>query len=204
MATKIQSELTHAQFEEFCARLLALPGKARTLAGIQALASEYGITVSHEGARAFKKGPFARHLEKLHRSREAREALVAAAGVGVHPLDALEEAAIIELQDHLAEAEAVDVAWVASQLVKLRSALTMREDSRRKDRDLERRLAESEKRNAVSDARVAKLEREKTEWEEQRRKVAEAANQLRNATPASADEIRAKVVTELDRIMGIA
>ena len=160
MPTKIEAELTHEQFQEFCQKLLKLPGKARTLAGVQALASEYGITVSPMGAKAFKDGPFARHLEKLNRSRETREALVAAAGAGVHTLDALEEATVMELQDHLTEAEGgkIDVGFLSSQLLKLRTSISMREDGKRKDKDFDRKLRETEKKLEVSDVRVRDLE----------------------------------------------
>jgi chromosome segregation ATPase len=206
MPTKIEASLTHAQFEEFCQKLLELPGKARTLAGVQSLASEYGITVSPMGAKAFKDGPFARHLEKLNRGRETREALVAAAGAGVHPLDALEEATVMELQDHLTEAETIDVNFLSSQLVKLRTSISMREDTKRKDRDFDRKLRETEKKLEIAAEQLAKLQREKTEWEEERAKIratAEAAGAAINKPKASPDEIRAQTVALIDEIMGI-
>lgn len=210
MPTKIEDNLSTAEFEKFCAELMALKGKQRTLRGIQALAANYGITISHESARTFKNGPFARHLEKLNRGRETREALVAAARNGTHPLDALEEAAVIELQDHLTEAEKIDVSFVASQLVKLRSAISMREDSRRKDRDLERRLAESEKKIQVANRQIAvrdeqidvlKTERKKREDAlKAAAKKAKAVATKKNATP---EELRSQVMDIADEVFGL-
>lgn len=210
MPTKIEEALTHAQFAEFCEKLLALPGKQRTLRGIQNVASEYGITVSHEGAKSFKKGPFARYIERLNRSRETREALCAAVGAGVHPLNAIEDAMVIELQDHIAEAETVDIKFVVGQLTKLRTAISMREDSHRKQTDLERRLRESEKKIEVAekqvklrDEQIAKLTSERADREAKLRTQAEALQQTTKKASASPDEIRTQTVALIDEIMGI-
>ena len=167
MPTKIESELTHEQFAQFCERLLGLPGKRRTLSGVQALAREYGISVSPMGAKSFKDGPFSRYLQKLEKARAGTEALVAAAGAGIHPLDALEEAMVLELQDTITSGGPIDVKSMVAQLGKLRASISLRENSRRQQSDLERRLADSESHRAVADTaielanqRVKKLERE--------------------------------------------
>src|SRR5690606_6217132 len=88
--------------------------------------------------------------------------------------DAIEEAMVIELQDHLTAADggAVDVKFVVGQLIKLRTSISMREDARRKQVDLERRLRETEAKLSLAEQQerlraeqVAKLQREKAAWE---------------------------------------
>lgn len=200
MPTKIESELTHEQFAQFCERLLGLPGKRRTLAGVQALAREYGISVSPMGAKSFKDGPFARYLAKLEKARAGSEALVAAAGAGIHPLDALEDAMVLELQDAITSGGTIDVKWVVAQLTKLRASLTMREEARRKQTDLTRRLQDSESRRAATDKaielanqRVAKLEREAAAAAEKiaaaKAKLTEAAKPRKGLTPETLKRI---------------
>lgn len=200
MPTKIESELTHEQFAQFCERLLGLPGKRRTLAGVQALAREYGISVSPMGAKAFKDGPFSRYLQKLEKARASSEALVAAAGAGIHPLDALEDAMVLELQDAITTGDRVDVKWVVAQLTKLRASLTARENSRRQQADLERKLQDSESRRAATDKaielanqRVAKLEREAAAAAEKiaaaKTKLTEAAKPRKGLTPETLKRI---------------
>ncbi|WP_221029912.1 hypothetical protein [Actomonas aquatica] len=210
MPTKIEKHLSHEELGEFCQRLLEMPGQERTLAGIQGLAAEYGITVSHEGARSFKGGPFARYIEKLEAGKRTRDALVHAAGAGIHPLDAIEEAMVIELQDHLTEAEEIDVKFVIGQVMKLRTSISMREETRRKQTDLERKLRESEKKIQIADSelrirdeRIAKLEREREAWEQKKRELAAQAEALRDSKPGSDDELREKVVDLIDRAVGL-
>lgn len=158
MPTKIESELTHEQFAQFCERLLSLPGKRRTLAGVQALAREYGISVSPMGAKSFKDGPFSRYLQKLEKARAGSEALVAAAGAGIHPLDALEVAMVTEIQDMVTAGGPIDVKWVVSQLAKLRLSISMGEESRRKETDLTRKLQDSEATREQNAKRTELLE----------------------------------------------
>jgi len=200
MPTKIESELTHEQFAQFCERLLGLPGKRRTLAGVQALAGEYGISVSAMGAKSFRDGPFSRYLHKLEKARAGAEALVAAAGAGIHPLDSVEDAMVIELQDAITSGAEVDVKWVVSQLTKLRASITARENSRRQQSDLERRLADSESHRALADTaielanqRVRKLEREAKIAAEKiaaaKAKLTEAARPRRGLTPETLKRI---------------
>jgi hypothetical protein len=151
MPTAIENALTEEQLTAFCKELRDLPGKERSFRGIQAVAKRWGITISHEAAGTFKKGPYARHLEKLNRSRETREALCSAVGAGAHPLDAMEEALVLELQDHLTESETPDVKFIVGQLLKLRQAISMREDTKRKG-------FESEKKIEIADVRIRDLE----------------------------------------------
>lgn len=83
MKTKIEKAFAPAEFPEFLRRAAALPGCE--LKDIQALAAEYGITVSLMGARSFRKGPFADYLEELKAKREQAEAVaeIADNGLGI-------------------------------------------------------------------------------------------------------------------------
>jgi predicted RNA-binding protein with RPS1 domain len=187
MPTKIRAMLNDEQFREFCTRIMQLPaGSESTLADFQKLASEYGINVSLMGAKSFKEGPFARWVEKLERGRASTEALVEAARGGASNLDALEEVAIMELQDHVTSGSEIDLKFLVSQLTKLRLNLSMREESRRKQTDLERKLRESEKRIEVADKQlslrdeqIAKLERERAEWAESKAKAKAALETIK-------------------------
>lgn len=147
----LTQQLTGPDFERMLADLHAISA-APTLEQIRAVMVRYGIkspsakdgTPSNMAATTLRDGPFKRYVERLHAGRETREALCAAAGAGVHPLDAIEEAMVIELQDHLTAPEGgkIDIGFVVGQLVKLRTAISMREDSRRKQLETEAKLRE--------------------------------------------------------------
>lgn len=210
---KIRGAFNDEQFEAFCQELQALPEKERTLKGIAAFFEKRtGIVASHEAARTFKEGPWSRYLERINAGREAREQLCAAAGAGKHPVDAMEDMVAIELQDHLLAPEGgqINVEWVVKQLATLRASISMRENSRRQQLDLERKQRESEAKLALAEQRekllleqVNVLEREREKWERAQKKIAEASEQLRSAKSEDADAIRTKVVDMLDEVMGI-
>lgn len=182
MPTLAERQLTPDKFAAMCDELRGL-AETPLIEEVREVLVRYGVTspTSKDGkpslmaARALRDGPFKRYVERLNAGRETREALCAAAGAGVHPLDAIEEAMVIELQDHLAEAETLDVKWVVSQLVKLRTSITMREDTRRKQADLERKQRETTAKLELAEARerlyaeqIARFEREKADWEKKR------------------------------------
>jgi hypothetical protein len=170
----LAEQLPGPKFAELLAELRALAGKP-TLKQIADVMVRYGVTSptakdgrpSPMAAKTLRDGPFKRYLERLNSGRETREALCAAAGAGVHPLDAIEEAMVIELQDHLTGAESgeVDIKFVVDQLTKLRASISMREDSHRKQTDLERKQRETasklelaEKQLVLRDEQIAKLQ----------------------------------------------
>lgn len=213
----LTNQLSGPAFEALCADLRALSADP-TLAQVRAVMVKHGIsspkakdgTPSKMAAKTLKEGPFARYLEKIESGRKHTEALVTAARGGTSHLDALEEVAIIELQDHVTSGETIDVKFLIGQLSKLRLNLSMREDSRRKQTDLERKLRETEKKIEVADRQLAlrdeqisKLERQRTEWEDKRRQVAAQVERANKAPAATADEVRAAAVAEIDRIMGL-
>ncbi|ACB76692.1 hypothetical protein [Opitutus terrae] len=168
MPTLAEQQLSAEKFAAFCSELRALAAKP-TLVQVQAVLVRYGVTspTSKSGkpspmaAKAVLDGPFARYVARVNAGRETREALCAAAGAGVHPLDAIEEAMVIELQDQLVGAKdgEVDVKYIVDQLTKLRASISMRENSRRQQQDLERKLTDSEARRATAERAVRVLER---------------------------------------------
>lgn len=209
----LTNKLSGPKFEAMLEELRQLSAKP-TLAQIRDVMIRYGITSpkakdgapSQMAAKTLRDGPFARYIERINAGRETREALCAAAGAGAHPLDAIEEAMVLELQDHLVGADggAVDIQFVISQVMKLRTAISMREDSRRKQSETEAKLEIAEQRTKLLQEQNAKLERARVEWEEKREQVAAQLNRAKNAPAASADQVRAAAVAEIDRIMGIA
>lgn len=183
----LTQQLSGPEFERMLADLHAISAEP-TLEQIRAVMVRYGIkspsakdgTPSNGAATTLRDGPFKRYVERLHAGRDTREALCAAAGAGVHPLDAIEEAMVIELQDHLIAPEggAIDIKFVIGQLVKLRMAISMREESHRKQADLERKQKETEAKLELAEQReellkqqIALFQRKQTDWEEQRAKL---------------------------------
>lgn len=219
MPTLAEQQLPAAAFAAMCEELRALAQRP-TLEQVRDIMVRYGVTspAAKDGkpslmaAKAVVDGPFARHIARLNAARESREALCAAAGAGKHPLDALEEALVIELQDLFVGGDdgKVDVQYLVNQVTKLRAAISMRTDAARKETDLERRLRESAKKIEATDAalrlrdeQIGKLERERAEWEDKRRQLAEQAAALRDMKPDNDDEMRAKVVDLIDRAVGL-
>jgi predicted RNA-binding protein with RPS1 domain len=197
MATLVEQQLSDAQLKDFCERVRTTPGAAKSPTILQRLMVEAGVISpesadgkpSKMAATAFRDGPLAKYIERIERSREISQALVDAAKGGAHGLDAIEEAMVIELQDHLAQAEEVDLKFLTGQLLKLRMSISMREESRRKQTDLERKQRETEaklelaeKREALYAEQIAKLTAER---EERVRKNAEAKAALTEAKKKS-------------------
>ncbi|MBI3885916.1 MAG: hypothetical protein HY302_09345 [Opitutae bacterium] len=164
----LTQKLSGPKFDAMLEELRALSARP-TLAQIAGVMVRYGVTSptakngqpSIMAAKTLRDGPFKRYVERLNAGRETREALCSAAGAGVHPLDAIEEAMVLELQDHLIGAEGgeIDIKFVIDQLTKLRTAISMRENSRRQQTDLERKLADSESKRIATEERTVLLER---------------------------------------------
>lgn len=172
----LTNKLSGPEFEKMLAELRQLSAEP-TLDQIKEVMVRHGIKSptakdglpSRMAAATLRDGPFQRYLERLNAGREAREQLCAAAGAGKHALDAIEEMMVIELQDHLTNAQGgvIDIKFVVDQLTKLRVSISMREDSQRKQTDLERKLRETEARiqtseqsRLLAEQRVKKLEAE--------------------------------------------
>ena len=66
--SKIETELSEEQLQDFCNRLADTP--KLTLKKLQSMAAEIGIEVSLMGAKSFRDGAFAEHIEKMRRAKE--------------------------------------------------------------------------------------------------------------------------------------
>lgn len=209
MPSKIESSLTPEQFWDFCARVAQMKGgrKGATLREIQALAAEWDITISENSAKSFRDGAFAEFLEDLKSDKEMAEHIAGAAKVGLGLDDAASKVlekklfkTALNLSDNV-DPETADL--MTKSVERLR---TGNRNARRLDSDLQvatKKIEIADKQLALRDEQIGRLQREKSEWEEQRRKIADATAKVRTAVAASPDEIRAKVVAEMDRIMGI-
>ncbi|MBI5768751.1 MAG: hypothetical protein HZA93_13215 [Verrucomicrobia bacterium] len=188
----LSNQLSGPQFEAMLAELRAISAEP-TLEQIRAVMIRYGIKSptakdglpSAQAATTLRDGPFKRYLDRLNAGREAREQLCSAAGAGKHPVDAMEEMAAIELQDHFTSGAAIDIEWVTKQLVKLRASISMREESRRKTEDLERKQRETEAKLQLAEQRE-QLYREQiasltAEREERERKKSELLAKIEGA-----------------------
>jgi len=171
----LAEQLPGPQFEALLAELRQISAKP-TLEQIRDVMIRYGITSptakdglpSNMAAKTLRDGPFDRYIKRLEAGREAREKLCAAAGAGKHPVDAMEEMVAIELQDHFTSGSAIDIEWVTKQLLKLRTSISMREESHRKQSETDAKLEIAEQRVKLLGEQVAKFEREKADWEKKR------------------------------------
>lgn len=180
MANLVEQQLSDAQIQDFCERVRNTPGAAKSPAIIQRLMIEAGVISpnaedgkpSKMAATAFRDGTLKRYLERIDRSREITNALVQSAGAGGDRLTALEEVILIELQDHIAQAPEVDINFLTTQVMKLRTSISMRKKDERDREDLDRKQRETaaklelaEKREALFTEQIAKLERERAKAE---------------------------------------
>lgn len=188
MPTKIETHLSHEELLEFFRRCAQTKG-GTTLRAIQAIAEEFGVRISLMSATAVRDGPLASYLDEIRSSRENTEAIVAIAKEGLGVTDAaaavlgrsiLDKSLRLASQGDEASLDETDV--ITKSLKRLR-------DGDQKARYLESKLRE--------------MERAQMEWEEQRNKIKEQADKLRNAKTEDADTVRAAVVDQIDRIMGL-
>lgn len=178
MPGKIANTLSHEQLVQMLDELRALSAKP-TLAQIQAVAAKYGVDVSLEGAKTFRKSTWEDHLARLAAGREKAQGILnQIRGDTAHALDAVEEAAAIDLLDQYTSGEEVDVAQVVKIAMTLRSSIEQRKDRERNDRDLERKLKETDakleladKQAKLRDQQIRDLEAKAAEREEKNRKA---------------------------------
>ena len=193
MPTKIESHLSPEELHEFFKRCAQTKGGTK-LSTIQAIAEEFGVSISLMSASAVRDGALSDYLAELKSKREMAEQVSEVAKSGLSLSDAAASAFASKVFDAALKVDAAEIGGEAANNLSLAISRLRTGDRGAKKLEADLRLR---------DEQIAKLAREKTEWEEARRKVAAATDKLRNASPASADEIRAKVVEELDRIMGI-
>lgn len=192
MPSKIEISLTPEQLQEFFARCAQLKGTK--LKDIAALAEEFGVEISLMSARSFRQGRFAEYLEELKSKREMAESIAAVAQEGLDLTQAATSALAAKVLDAAVNLNAGEIGTEVGNNVSLAVARLQAGDQRAKKLAADLRLREEQ---------VAALERERTEWEEKRQQVVAQLDRAKNAPAASADEVRAAAVAEIDRIMGI-
>lgn len=194
MATKIETDLSPEQLIEFCRRCGQLKG-GTTLRAIQSLAAEFGVSVSLMGATSFRDGPLAGYLAELKAKSERAQQVAAFAQSGLSLSDAaavrLSETVFDELMAPTANALTAEERDTYSKII----ARARAGDQRAKKLEADLRLR---------DEQIQKLTAERAERESKLQQIAAATQKARNAPAKSADEVRAQVVAEIDRIMGIA
>ena len=203
MPGKIANTLSDSDLTALLGELRSLSGEP-TLAQIQSVAKKFGVTVSLMGATTFRDTTFRAHLERLRNGREkSAQILSAVREGGAHPLDAVEEAASADLLDLYTSGEEVDTAAIVKVALQLRASLESRKDRDRLDADLARKIRETDARieaaeqaRLLAEKRVEKMEREKTQWLEQREKVKAAV-----ATAAKKGGLTASSQTAIERAM---
>lgn len=192
MPNKIVSSLSLEALHALLTEIEQQHGRTPELKDIQAVAAARGITVSLMGASTFRRTTWEEHIGKIERARELANQVAAlkATGAGTTLADAanvLIGQEVFNLAQGVNDAEGLEIlSRITTRLTRLQHFATKLES------DL-----------SLRDEQIGKLQREKSAWEEQRAKVAALTEQVRNAPAATADEIRAKVVAELDRVMGI-
>jgi hypothetical protein len=87
MPTKLETHLSPEQLLEFFRRCAQTRG-GTTLRTIQAIAEEFGVTISLMSASATRDGPLQQYLESIRAARESTEAIVTIAKEGLGVTDA--------------------------------------------------------------------------------------------------------------------
>ena len=103
MPTKIESHLSPEALHEFFKRCAQTKGGTK-LGVIQAIAEEFGVTISLMSASAVRDGPFAEYLAELKAKREMAESIAAVAKSGLSTSDAAASILSQKLFDRLLNA----------------------------------------------------------------------------------------------------
>ena len=191
MPSKIETSLTPAQLQEFFLRCAQLKGTK--LKDIQVIADEFGVDISLMSARSFRQGAFAEYLEELKTKREMAENVSAIAKSGLSLTDAAASMLSQKLFDRLLNAG--ELSDDESDQLSLALSRLRLGDQRASKLDADLKLR---------DEQIAKLTAERTEREAKLQQVAAQVKRVNNAPAATADEVRAAAVAEIDRIMGLS
>lgn len=150
--SKIESELSEGQLQDFCNRLANTP--KLTLKKLQSMAAELGIEVSLMGAKSFRDGAFAEHIEKMRRAKELalqlREVGNADAAGSIADAGAL--VLMQQVYDALTKGDEVDFDAFSKIIARLRSGDHRLREVNAKLREYERREAEWERKEAEREA----------------------------------------------------
>ncbi len=194
MPTKAEQELSPAKVRELCEKLFRTPG-GRTLRVIREEVKKAGVDLNPtSGATAFRDGPFKQYLDELKAASELAENVSAVAKQGIGMSDGAASAFAAKVFDAARHTTVEDIGTEKGNMVSL--AISRLRAGDRNAKKLEADLK-------LRDEQVAGLQRERTEWEEQRAKIEAVTEKVRTATPATIDEVRAAAVVEIDGIMGI-
>lgn len=196
MPTKIETSLSPLELMEFFKRCAQTKGGA-TGPAIQALAEEFGVTISHESANTFRKTAMQDYLDELKASARMAEDVATIARDGAGMADGAAAALAAKVFDKARQLTVADIGGEEANNVSL--AIARLKTGDRGDKKLAADLK-------LREEQLAKLQREKTEWEEERAKIRAAAESLRKTTDkpkSSPDEIRQQAVALIDEVMGI-
>lgn len=194
MPSKIETSLTPEQLHEFFHRAAQLKGTK--LRDLQALAEEFGVEISLMSAKAFREGDaWQDYLDELRHKRELAEDVTAIAEGGLGLSQAAASKFAAKVFDAVDGLEVEEIGTERGNNLSLAIARLTKGD-----RDAKKLQADL----TLRDEQVAKLTREREEWEAKRAAVAAQLSRAKSAPAASADEVRTAVVAEIDKIMGLA
>lgn len=170
MPSKIETSLTPEQLQEFFLRCSQLRGVK--LRDIQALAEEFGVEISLMSARSFRAGEaWQDYLDDLKRKSEFAESVATLAQNGVGLSDGAATKFAAKVFDAVDRLDVGEVAGEKGNTVSLAIARLRQGDQRAKKLEADLRLR---------DEQVARLERERTEWEAKRDQAKAALNAVKS------------------------
>ena len=155
--SKIETELSEEQLQEFCNNLATTP--KLTLKRLQSMAAEIGIKVSLMGAKSFRDGAFAEHIEKMRRAKELALQLkeVGNADAAGSIADAGALVLMQQVYDALTNGDEVDFDVFSKIIARLRSGDHRLREVNAKLREYEHRAAEWERKEAEREAAKAEF-----------------------------------------------
>lgn len=165
MPTKIETHLSPEQFLEFCRRCGRIKG-GRTLRAIQALAEEFGVSISLMAATSFRDGPLADYLAELKSKSERAQQVAAYAQDGLSLSDAaavrLSETVFDELMAPSAESLTAEERDTYSKIIARaragdQRAKRLEADLRLRDEQIQKLTADRAEREAKNAAAKAAL-----------------------------------------------
>lgn len=150
MPSKIETSLTPEQLHEFFVRCAQLKGAK--LKDIAALAEEFGVDISLMSARSFKQGAFSDYLEELKAKRDMAETVALVAKDGLDLTAAAASALAAKVFDRSLNMSAADIGTEEGNNISL--AISRLQAGNRGDKDLARKLADSETKRAAVEQRM--------------------------------------------------
>ena len=145
--TKIECKMSANELREFYKTLADTPNL--TLKRLQELAAKRGISISLMGAKRFKDGAFAAHLEHLRKARELAEQIAEFGNIDSGSLaDAGAAILMQQVYDEITNGEKIDFDTFSKIISRLRSGDHRQRELSAKLKLLEAQIAENERREA--------------------------------------------------------